>query len=154
MKKSISWAAVILWMVLIFYLSHQPAPESNELSKGITKGVVNTTERVAPNAEFDIRSLNHIIRKNAHFFAYFVLGLLVINALRVSGVNGTRSLILALGICVLYAVSDEVHQLFIPGRSGELRDVLIDSAGASVGIGVYMLVSKRRKIRDRLIDIR
>jgi VanZ family protein len=39
--------------------------------------------------------------------------------------------------CVLYAVSDEVHQLFVPGRGAQVTDVLIDNAGAFVGIGIY-----------------
>jgi len=66
----------------------------------------------------------------------------VINALRRSGVNEYRSVVLALGICVLFAISDEVHQLFVPGRGGQVSDVLIDSAGASVGLGIYLLVSR------------
>ncbi len=141
-KKILSWILVILWMGLIFYLSHQPAAESSELSTGITEVIIQTIEKLAPNVELDIRNLNHIVRKNAHFFAYLVLGVMVINALRASGVRGYNSIGLALLICVLYAISDEVHQIFIPGRSGEVRDVLIDSAGASVGILVYMVVGR------------
>ena len=63
-KRFLSWTAVILWMTLIFYLSHQPATESNKLSAGITEVIIQTIEKVAPNVEFDVRSLNHIIRKN------------------------------------------------------------------------------------------
>lgn len=137
---------VILWMALIFYLSHQPATESNELSTGITEIIITTVENLFPNAEFDIRGFHHMVRKNAHFIAYFILGVLVINALRISGVRGYQSVVLALGICVPYAISDEMHQLFIPGRSGEVSDVHIDSAGASVGIGVYLVIGRMKKI--------
>jgi VanZ family protein len=145
MYKIFSWSAVILWMGLIFYLSHQPATESNQLSKGITEVIVKEVEKVAPNAEFDIRGFNHIVRKNAHFFAYLVLAVLVINAFRRSGIYGYRSVGIALLICVLYAISDEVHQLFVPGRGSQAKDVFIDSAGVSIGIGVYMLFGGRRK---------
>ncbi len=136
-RKILSWTAVILWMGFIFYLSHQPAVESKELSAGITEVIIKTIEKVAPNVELDIKSFHHGVRKNAHFFSYLVLGVLTFNALRRSGVYGYRSVVFALGICVLYAVSDEIHQHYIPGRSGEVMDVLIDSAGSSVGIGVY-----------------
>ncbi len=149
-KRFLSWTAVILWMALIFYLSHQPATKSNELSAGITEIIIQTIEKVAPNMEFDVRSLNHIIRKNTHFFAYLILGVLVMNALRVSRVRGYRSIALALGICILYAISDEIHQIFIPGRSGEVRDVVIDTAGTSVGIMVYMVVGGVVEKRKRL----
>ena len=52
---------------------------------------------------------------------------------------------MALLICVLYAVSDEVHQIFVPGRGAEVKDVLIDSAGASVGVLMYLVISRLRK---------
>ncbi|MBP1971410.1 VanZ family protein [Virgibacillus natechei] len=141
-KKTISWAAVGLWMGLLFYFSHQPATQSNELSTGITNTIITTVESMAPNLNLDLSNLNHFVRKNAHFFAYLVLGILVMNALRRSGMRGYRCMITALLIGVLYAISDEVHQLFIPGRSGEVRDVLIDTAGTAVGIGVYWLVAR------------
>ncbi len=155
-SKTLCWTAVILWMAFIFYLSHQPAEQSNQLSKGITEIIIQTIERVAfivaPDSTFDVRDLNHYVRKNAHFIAYLVLGVLVINALRSSGVKGYRSWALALGICILYAISDEFHQTFIPGRSGEVRDVFIDTAGASVGIFMYVFTSKLCKISCKRSD--
>ena len=71
----------------------------------------------------------------------------MINALRRSGVYGYRSIVLALLICVLYVISDEVYQLFVPGRGGQVKDIIIDSAGATVGIGVYLLISSVGKLR-------
>lgn len=146
MYKILFWTAVLLWMALIFNLSSQVAEQSNQLSTGITEVIVKTVEKVAPQAEFDIKSFNNILRKKAHFFAYLILGVLVINALRRSGETGIRSVTLALGICVFYAISDEIHQLFVPGRGGQVKDVIIDSAGAGVGVGVYWVVGKGRSI--------
>ncbi|MGI6308223.1 MAG: VanZ family protein [Dethiobacteria bacterium] len=137
MHKILSWAAVFLGMVLIFNLSSQVAEQSNQLSTVITELIVKTVEKVAPGVDLDIKSFNNILRKNAHFLAYLILGILVSNALRRSGIHGYRCIILALGICVLYAISDEVHQLFVPGRGGQVQDIIIDSAGACVGIGLY-----------------
>ncbi|MFC3884679.1 VanZ family protein [Bacillus songklensis] len=148
MYKNFSWTAVILWVVLIFYLSNQPATESNHLSKGITEVIVKTAEKVAPNTEFDIRNFNHIVRKNAHFFAYLVFGVLVASVLGRSVVHRYRIIGLALLICVLYAISDEMHQLFVPGRGAQVKDVFIDSAGASVGIGVYLVIDRIMKNRN------
>ena len=145
--KYLSWTAVILWMTLIFNLSSQIVEQSNQLSTGITEIIVKTVKRIVPQADLDIYKLNHIVRKSTHFFVYLVLGLLVINALRRSGVYGFRSIILGLLICVLYAISDEVYQLFVPGRGGQVKDIIIDSAGATVGIGVYLLISSVGKLR-------
>ncbi|KAF1086286.1 VanZ like family protein [Sporotomaculum syntrophicum] len=150
MYKFLSWTAVLLWMALIINFSSQVAEQSNQLSTGITEIIVKTVEKIAPEAEFDIKSFNHIIRKNAHFFVYLILGILVINALRRSGVHGYRSVVITVGVCALYAISDEIHQLFVPGRGGQVKDVFIDSAGASVGVGFYWVVSrlvKGKKVR-------
>lgn len=143
----ISWIAVILWMALIFHLSAQPATQSKEISRGITEVVVETVERVAPNRadDIDIQRVHHLIRKNAHFFSYLVLGVLVLNSLTRSGSLGVKDVTFALVICILYAISDEIHQLYVPGRRGELRDVIIDSLGSTVGIGMYLGFSKLRK---------
>ena len=48
-----------------------------------------------------------------------------------------RSIAIAIAICVLYAISDEVHQLFVLGRCGQVRDVILDGFGSMVGIGIY-----------------
>ena len=140
----ISWAAVLLWMLLIFHLSSQVASQSNQLSKGVTEVIIETVEKVAPERDFDIDTINHFVRKNAHFFAYLTLGILVLNAIRRSKAGGVIALVAAFGICVLFAISDEVHQLFVPGRGGQVKDVFIDSSGAIVGIGLYMLIAKVR----------
>ena len=137
-KKIISWAAVVLWMGLIFYFSHQPATESAELSRGLTALVLEVVETLVPDLEVDAVGLHSFVRKAAHFVTYFVLGVLVINALVQSGSTGYRSVAWALLVCVLYAISDEFHQTFVPGRSGEVADVLLDSLGSGVGIMVYV----------------
>lgn len=146
MNKYLSYTVVILWMALIFYFSHQPANESSELSTGITEVIVTAVEKVAPQSDFIVGNLNHLVRKNAHFFIYFVLGMLVVHSLRLNGVSRYKGMGLALSICVLYAISDEVHQLFVPGRGAQVSDVFIDSAGAFVGIGIYTVIVFRNHV--------
>ena len=130
-------------MTLIFYLSHQPATESNKLSISITEKIAGIVEKTDPNIDdTNIRKFNRIIRKNAHFFAYLVLGILTFNGLKDSGIAGGRGFILALIVCILYAISDEIHQLFIPGRSGQVTDVVIDGMGSLVGVILYQMNNK------------
>lgn len=141
------WIPVIIWMALIFYLSHQTGNQSSQLSTGITAIIVQLIEKLLPQAptHLELSSLQYFVRKNAHFFLYFILGGLVANALRASGVKGYRLMGYALLICVVYAISDEVHQLFIPGRAGQIKDVLIDSAGAIGGTLLYHMALGRGK---------
>ncbi|MBU5467322.1 VanZ family protein [Virgibacillus sp. MSJ-26] len=144
--KFASWIAVILWMALIFYLSHQPSSVSSGLSSGLLMSILNRVEGIIPFEGLDMGTLHHLFRKSAHFIAYLILGMLCFNALKKSYPHAVKSATLAFLICVLYAISDETHQLFIPGRSGEVRDVFIDSLGSITGISIYYMIAQLKKI--------
>lgn len=152
------WAAVALWMALIFTLSAQPAAESSELSGGLIRAVAevvmpgfNGMDAAAQGAL--IESFQHVARKTAHVLAYMMLGILSMAAfLRYPLKMRTRA-VSSLALCMGYAVTDEMHQLLIDGRSGQLSDVLIDSAGALMGIGIAWLVfSVRTRHKNRFGD--
>src|SRR5699024_5090243 len=148
-RTILSWSAVLIWMGVIFFLSHQPGSQPSDLSSGITDVIVHTLQHIVPFLPMEDVFFHHFIRKSAHFTAYCILGILVIHAL--SEPNWRRYMTAFL-IAVVYAMTDEFHQLFIPGRSGELRDVAIDSVGAATGIGIYMLsmfiISRFRKGKE------
>lgn len=137
-----AWAAVLIWMAVIFFLSHQPGSESGELSSLITEKIIAAAEQISPALGDSVETLHTIVRKSAHFIAYLLLGILALNALQKSGAGGFRSYAYAFLIAAAYAMSDEFHQLFIPGRSGEIRDVGIDSAGAATGLLLFWLIRK------------
>lgn len=81
------------------------------------------------------------VRKLAHFFVYFVLGVLVYILLKEFNVSSI--IIYSFLLCYLYAVSDEIHQFFIPGRSMEFRDTIIDGCGAFLGICFSRILNKK-----------
>ena len=145
--KTLSWSLVILWMGLIFFFSHQPATESSELISGITEVIVDMVHVIAPDNDqmFNQDIINFSIRKAAHFGVYLVLGLLVFNGLIHSSIPRSKVIILALLICVLYAISDEFHQLFVTGRSGQVSDVLLDSSGGLVGVLLMNAIRRNRR---------
>lgn len=145
--KIVLWLMVLLWMVIIFNLSSQVAEASNSLSKGMTAAIINTLKTIVPNIETDMRTLNHMIRKNAHFFAYFVLCFGILTALRRSRVEIYKAIIISVLICVVYAISDEVHQMFVPGRGPQVKDVFIDTGGACLGALIYLGLSKLKSSR-------
>lgn len=137
-----AWAAVFVWMSIIFFLSHQPGSESSELSSVITERILEAAGKISPAFGASIEAFHTVVRKSAHFIAYLLLGLTALNALRKSNVKGIRSYAFAFCISAAYAMSDEFHQLFISGRSGELRDVGIDSAGAATGLFLFWAIRK------------
>ena len=87
-----------------------------------------------------IESVTYFVRKSAHFVVFAVLGFLTCAALWSCDVSVKRALILAAVIGALYAVSDEVHQVFVPGRAGMIRDVILDTCGVVTGSGAMTLV--------------
>lgn len=132
--------------------SSQPASESNQLSYGFTRVLVETLAKIIP---FDIETstvirtfgeLNHYIRKFAHFTIYLVLGILVYKAL-IKNKLKSRVFLISFLICATYAATDELHQLFVPGRGCQLRDVFIDSAGSILGISISELLHRVRKAK-------
>ena len=52
--------------------------------------------------------------------------------------SGGKKIAIALVVCILFAISDEFHQLFVPGRGAQVKDVLIDTAGAIVGMCIVV----------------
>jgi VanZ family protein len=135
-RKTILWLAVILWLVLIFILSAQPVHKSNGLSKAIAEKIIEFIKKIFPKENINLGRFNHYLRKTAHFFAYMILGILMMNVLKIIGVDGGKRIILALLICIIYAISDELHQLFVLGRGAQVKDVIIDTIGVSVGVGL------------------
>lgn len=144
-KKWISWGMVLAWMALIFSFSAQQGSDSGSLSGSLVQILLSIWHFLFPNWELNREFVHFLLRKGAHFTVYLILGLLSANALKVSGVTGKKRFIYALIISVLYAISDETHQAFVPGRGPSARDVLIDGAGATVGAGFFQLFTTRCK---------
>lgn len=147
MKKTILKILIILWMILIFTLSNQPADDSTQLSDGfISKTIGNiykiTHKNIKEEKLTEIKTkYTHITRKTAHFTIYLILGLLIGLLLKQYNITTKQIIIYGILICMLYAITDEIHQIFVQGRSGEIRDVLIDTCGSTVGI-TFMNIKK------------
>lgn len=137
MKKIINITLLILWMILIFTMSSFNATESGEQSGFI----VNILSNVLHISNIEILSL--IVRKLAHFTEYLILGILAINCFKDYDIK--HIFIISLIFCIIYASSDEIHQLFIPGRSGNIIDATIDSLGALTGITMYYYLILKNK---------
>jgi VanZ family protein len=87
----------------------------------------------------DFGAVDLPLKKGGHFLAYFVLAILARWAVGHTG--------WALVWTAVYAVSDEIHQTFIPGRQGSAVDVIIDWAGAATGMFAYHAICLRRRFQ-------
>ncbi len=90
-----------------------------------------------------------LVRKGAHFSIYFLLGLLSCAFFRSMNFPLSRSLFFAVILSCLYAMTDEFHQTFVPGRAGEFRDVCLDTFGAFIGA---LIVIALAKLIERKLD--
>ena len=114
-------------MIFIFVMSSFDATSSSNQSNFIVD-IITSIINIK-----DIGLLSLIIRKLAHFIEYFILGILVINFIT----RYDKKIIIAILLCIIYATSDEIHQIFVPGRSCQIIDIMIDSLGSIMGIYLY-----------------
>ena len=136
----------ILCMITIFVFSSKNTNESNGTSKGLIYNIVNVCENIF-NTELDEESLvdelNYPIRKVAHFSIYFLLGIFIYNIFLLTGIKYKE--LIAIIICIVYAITDETHQLFVSGRTGQLLDVFIDSMGSVLSILLVRYIKKMKE---------
>lgn len=147
LKKIVLWLSVILLSCQIFAFSADTKAESSKVSQKITKAVVNVVKKATPSAKQGtswekrlFRNCHKIVRKSAHFTLYAILAVLTLLLARSYQISMKFSCAISAAYCLLFAISDEIHQLFVDGRSGQFSDVLLDFSGALVGIGLVSLV--------------
>ena len=92
-----------------------------------------------------LETVRWVVRKGAHMGVFAILSVLLLYALAAGRPPARRWIPYAWGLAVVFAISDEVHQLFVPGRNGCVRDVLIDAAGAAIGLAVCWVFLKWHK---------
>lgn len=147
MGKIIKIILLVLCMSTIFFFSNDKADASTKKSDGL---IVRISEMVLNkklnNNEKDKYTTKYfkVIRKSAHFTIYLILGLIFISLLKEYNILDKRSVIYTIIFVFIYACSDEIHQLFVSGRSGEILDVLIDTTGGFIGTMIYKLYRRIR----------
>lgn len=146
-KKTITFILIILWMVIVFCFSNQPSDASSELSGGITRTILKNFGGLEEKTVEEQLAIESIIRKIAHYTIYTLGGILILLYIDLHEITEERKLGLSWGIGTLYAITDEMHQLFVAGRSGEIRDVWLDSLGIITGICILMLILKIKEKR-------
>ena len=138
-SKFLKLLILILWMGIIFCFSNQP--NSGQVTHDIIEETITT---VKTDTFIDI--INFIIRKSAHMTEYFILTILFVSLYKEYTNNKNKIIIISIISCFLYACTDEIHQLFIIGRTGQFIDVLIDTFGGLLFIIPYYLYKKDSKL--------
>ena len=144
---------LIVWMLLIFCMSNKPADISSKQSDL----VINLFSAIGIDLNTHLGELaSFVVRKAAHFTEYFILYCFSIAVCK-QYVDIKKARIYSLFIVLGYAISDEVHQYFIPGREMAIRDVAIDFSGGVLGFIVNIVIckikiNKKNNYREQVID--
>lgn len=145
-KKIIKLLLIVFWMGVIFSFSNDTGKVSTQKSDGFIIRVVQTILNKNLSSEEKEKWTSYFVkpvRKGAHLGVYSVLGILIINfVLEYLAIN-SKSIFISLFFSFLYACSDEIHQLLIPGRSGQISDVLLDTFGSLIGILLFLLIVRK-----------
>lgn len=158
-KKIVLIILIVLVSGIIFLFSNQNGPKSEAVSDAFAESFIDKYASVKKTNYSDkqkkdiIRNTRFIVRKGAHFSIYLVLGILVY--LLVKCYNISRPFLLAVIICLVLAASDEVHQIFSPGRTARIFDVFVDIFGSSIGMALVVLFENMiLKIKNRKGEVK
>lgn len=137
------WFLTLACMAAIFCFSAENADKSDNTSQSVTKQVLSgfpSFRKLPEERQTEIvENVQFSVRKLAHFSIYTCLGMLMRLSFCFIPVKGKKA-VWSFCACVLYAMSDEFHQYFVPGRSCEVRDVCIDSLGALAGTLIVVTI--------------
>lgn len=141
--RAILIVLLLLQMWIIFGFSNQDGETSGSISRKITEIITKNISAIQnlPKDEKQIvlKRIEHIVRKLAHFSIYTVIGLLLMSLMSTYRIKQKNRIIISAVIGLLYAISDEIHQAFIPGRGPQIGDVGIDFSGVVVGMCMVLV---------------
>lgn len=148
--------AILVWCLLIFFMSAETADLSGDRSEGISRRIINAFVEIfkleAEDKEASIQFFEHLLRKAAHVFAYFVLSFLSLMLAFTYECKEYVRILSSSVFCLIYAQSDEIHQIFVPGRAGSMKDVLIDMSGVLISVLLVYLIKAIITLRKRKKD--
>ncbi|MCI9126658.1 MAG: VanZ family protein [Eubacterium sp.] len=155
-KIAVTWAVrgflialILWWMIIIFGFSAADGAESSSFSDEITMKVVSIFEPEYNNFSQDkqnmiFNKISFIVRKTGHFGEYGILAvlwsLLLLSFEKIRNMKKYLIVMIPTVICLAYAITDEVHQGFVDGRSPKVMDVIIDTVGGLAGAGVIVVL--------------
>ncbi len=149
---------IILWMIIIFLFSSANGIESEHQSDVIiikTAEIINKEKIPEENKQKLIDKYIVLVRKSAHFFLYFILGILVYLFVHKKYNTSLKTFIIMIIVCTLYAISDEIHQLFTLERAAEVRDVFIDMGGSLLAeILLTIIFVIKDKIKKKEVELK
>lgn len=130
--------------VAIFNFSNQDGKTSSGVSKKVARKIIDIfpyTKNLSEATKVKmVEKSQPIIRKLAHFSIYTLVGISIMAFISTYNIILLKKFIISLSVGLVYAISDEIHQSFVPGRGPSVKDVCIDTAGVFLGIIIVLVI--------------
>ena len=141
--KIIGITLILILMMTVFIFSNEKATESKVTSRKVTIAIVQAIsgKDISDNEKLLV-SVDKVVRKLAHYTLYTVGGVLIISFAYTMDKTQKEKILYSLAFGICFVITDEVHQLFVPGRTGRLLDVGIDTFGIITGILIFLIIKK------------
>ena len=134
---------IVIWMAIVFSFSNQGGTKSGNTSRKVTVAVVQViSDKPIEENEPLIEKVDKVIRKLAHYTIYTIGGFLIMNYAYTTDKKPKEKVIYSILFGAGYAVTNELHQFFVSGRSARIFDVGIDTLGVITGILIYLVIRK------------
>ncbi len=137
---------LIATLLMIFGFSSQDAEQSSGISELVTEMIFGNIIEKQDMSQYEkieiMNNIESVVRKLAHFGIYAIIGMILIGIHLTYGIKDKRKIIQTLIIGFVYATTDEIHQLFVPGRSGQISDIFLDFTGVLFGTYVIYILTK------------
>ena len=141
--KIIGITLILMWMMTVFIFSNEKAKKSETTSRKFTVAIVQVLSgKDISDNEVLLQDVDRIVRKLAHYTLYTVGGVLIISFAYTMDKTKKEKILYSIAFGVCFVITDEVHQLFVPGRTGRLLDVGIDTLGIITGILIFLIIRK------------
>lgn len=148
---SMSWArkphplhiiATLVWVLFIFSFSLENAQNSSLASSRLAQILYDIVNSINTTSPYTLKDFSVLVRKSAHFISFSILMILVLR-LTFNKLNNWK--IGSWVFCLAVAITDETIQLFVPGRSSQLSDIVLDMSGATLIFILFILFIERKK---------
>lgn len=143
--KMFSIILLVIWAVVIFMFSSETATQSSNTSGSVIRAVVKAIRQDFESLSISeqnniISQLQSAFRTVAHGIVYFILGVFSTNVAIAFKIKSWQKWVYPTAFCFVYALSDETHQAFVPGRAFQTGDILVDTVGSFIGVITFIFI--------------
>lgn len=144
-KKILLWLALIFVSVMIFNFSSADGYKSQNLTEKLTEKVIHIEKGEGSEESNLFKKTHTFIRKLGHFLEFALLGVLALYLAKSYNLSLKVCVVISLLYALIFAMGDEIHQLFVDGRDGRVTDVVIDFCGSLTSISIFYFKLKRKE---------